>query len=54
MQKSVWPDLVASMLSVYQYSLEKKDKTKISELLKHIKGIGPKVIDNFFELRGLS
>lgn len=124
MQKSVWHDLVVSMLAVYQYSLEKvdgysaglekqglfdpknlnkfshedifshlenagyrrgnlnsifterllalgeyvaqkgqdqcesvlgsKDKGTIADLLKPIKGIGPKVIENYFELRGLN
>lgn len=29
-------------------------KEKISEFLKQVKGVGPKVLENFFELRGLN
>lgn len=33
--------------------LASKDKQAIEKLLKPIKGVGPKVIENFFTLRGL-
>lgn len=34
--------------------LKSKNKKSITELLNPIKGIGPKVIENYFELRGLN
>ena len=34
--------------------LSGKDKVEISKLLSPIKGVGPKVLDNYFELRGLN
>lgn len=37
----------------YEKVLASKDKQAIEKLLKPIKGIGPKVIENFFTLRGL-
>lgn len=37
----------------YEKILASKDKQAIERLLKPIKGVGPKVIENFFTLRGL-
>lgn len=37
----------------YEKVLASKDKQAIEKLLKPIKGVGPKVIENFFTLRGL-
>lgn len=37
----------------YEKVLTSKDKQAIEKILKPIKGVGPKVIENFFTLRGL-
>lgn len=37
----------------YEEVLTSTDKQAVEKLLKPIKGIGPKVIENFFTLRGL-